>query len=183
MSNSLADFKYYRWEKARNIAGLVACIVIGLTLVASGSGKLFAIGEVPGQTIEFLGFILPKALLTPWMVTFIYDIAIPFVLPAVELAIGLLLLIGFAPRLIAAIFIPLTFMLMGNNIYSIHIGMDKYPNCECFGLWEKIFGTLKPSQSLVFDIVLFVLAVVIIVVVPLGFFQSRKWLRNLGHKE
>jgi uncharacterized membrane protein YphA (DoxX/SURF4 family) len=171
-------------QKTRNIIGIIACVIVGITLVMSGSGKLFSFGAVPGQTVEFIGYVMPHAWLTPFTVTAIYDVIIPYIVPAVELALGLLLLIGFAPRLMAVIFVPLTLMFMGNNIYSIHIGLGKYPDCSCFGIWETIFHTtLTPSQSLVYDIVLLVLALVIIFVTPLKFLQSQKWLKNLGTKK
>jgi uncharacterized membrane protein YphA (DoxX/SURF4 family) len=179
-----------RGWKTREIIGLVACILIGITLLMSGSGKLFVPGgDVPGQTIDFIGQVMAKAHFIPdaWKLSIIpvlYDVIIPYVLPAVELILGLLLLVGFAPRLVAAIFVPLTFLFMGNNLYSISIGMDKIPSCSCFGIWESIFHTtLTPAQSLVYDIVLFILALVIIFVIPGKFLWSRKWLRNLGQKK
>lgn len=184
MENLASEHVGGKGRKARNIVGIVACVLIGVTLVMSGTGKLFSFGEVPGQTVEFIGYVLPHAWLTPFSVTAIYDVIIPYVVPAAELAIGLLLLIGFAPRLIAAIFVPLTLMFMGNNIYSMHLGVAKIPSCSCFGIWETIFHTtLTPSQSLVYDIVLFALAFVIIFVIPLKFFQSQKWLKYLGQKK
>jgi uncharacterized membrane protein YphA (DoxX/SURF4 family) len=168
----------------REIVGLVACILIGFTFFMAGTGKLFAMGtEVPGQTIEFIGYVMPKGWLTPFSVTVLYNIVIPYVIPAVELGLGCFLLIGFIPKLMAAIAMPLTLLFMANNLYFINKGTNEVGSCACFGFWEKIFGTLTHTQSLVYDIVLFVLTLVIIIVIPGKFLQSRKWLRNLGKKK
>ena len=167
----------------RFIISLIACILIGLTFVLSGSGKLIAFGEIPGQTAEFIGYVLPDAWLTTTTVFIIYDIFIPWILPIAEMALGILLLVGFMPRLIAIICVPLTWLLMANNAFSISIGLSEYASCDCFGIWEHIFGTLSPVQSLGYDIVLFALALVIIFVFPGGILQSQRWLRGLDKKK
>jgi uncharacterized membrane protein YphA (DoxX/SURF4 family) len=167
----------------RFIISLIACILIGLTFVLSGSGKLIAFGEIPGQTAEFIGYVLPDAWLTTTTVFIIYDIFIPWILPIAEMALGILLLVGFMPRLIAIICVPLTWLLMANNAFSISIGLSEYASCDCFGIWEQIFGTLSPVQSLGYDIVLFALALVIIFVFPGGILQSQRWLRGLDKKK
>jgi len=172
-----------RWRRARNISSLVASILIGLVFLASGSGKALGFGEVPGQTMDFIGYILPDALLVPATVIFIYEIFIPYILPWTELVLGCLLLIGFVPRLIAILCLPLTLALMSNNIYSITQGMAKYESCACFGIWEQVLGELTPVQSLGIDIGLFILALIIIFNYPGGFLLSRKWLANLGKKK
>ena len=160
---------------------LIASILIGLILVIAGTGK-FSFGEVPGQTIEFIGHILPTALLTPGLVFFIYDIFIPYILPCAEMAIGLALLVGLWPRLMAILSIILSLAFMGNNIYAISLGMQKYTSCECFGIWEEIFGGLTPVQSLGVDIAMIALAIVIIVTHPGAIMSSRKWITRLGKK-
>ena len=169
--------------KIRATVSLVACIIIGIIFLASGSGKVIGFGEVPGQTMEFIGFVLPDALLKPAIVYFIYDILIPYILPWCELVLGCLLLIGFMPRLIAVLCVPLSLMLMANNIWAITQGMAKYTSCECFGIWEEIFGELTPVQSLGIDIFILALALVIIFVSPGKFLASRKWLANLGKRK
>jgi uncharacterized membrane protein YphA (DoxX/SURF4 family) len=167
----------------RFIISLIACILVGLTFLLSGSGKLIAFGEIPGQTAEFIGYVLPDAWLTTTSVFIIYDIFIPWIIPVAELALGILLLVGFMPRLMAILCLPLTLVFMANNAFSISIGLSEYSSCECFGIWEEIFGTLTPVQSLGYDIVLFALALVIIFVFPAGILQSQRWLRQLGKKK
>ena len=170
-------------QRTKARVSLVASILIGLVLLASGTGKIIGYGEVPGQTIEFLGHVIPMSILTPGVVFFLYDILIPYIIPWVELVMGCFLIIGFAPRLMAVISLPLTLVFMGNNLWAISRGMAKFPTCECFGIWEEIFGGLTPVQSLGIDIGLFALALIIIFVHPSGFLSSRKWLANLGKKK
>jgi uncharacterized membrane protein YphA (DoxX/SURF4 family) len=171
-------------HRTREIIGLVACILVGFTFFMAGIGKLFATGtEVPGQTIEFVGYVMPKAWLTPVSVNLLYNIIIPYVVPVVELGLGCFLLIGFIPKLMAAIAMPLTVLFMANNFYFINKGTNEVGSCACFGFWENIFGTLTHTQSLVYDIVLFMLALVIIITIPGKFLRSRKWLSNLGKKK
>jgi uncharacterized membrane protein YphA (DoxX/SURF4 family) len=166
--------------KIRRTISLIACIFIGLTLLMSGTGKIFGYGEVPGQTMEFIGDVLPDFLLTKFTINLIYNIIIPYVVPYLELAIGIFLLIGFLPRIMAIVFVPLTLVFMANNAWAIMKGMDKYPSCTCFGIWETILGGLTPLQSFYYDITLFIFALTIIAVHPAGFLVSRDWLRKLG---
>lgn len=167
----------------RRRISIAAAVIIGLVFLISGTGKVFGYGEIPGQTVEFIGMILPDLLLTPFTARLIYNIFIPIVLPWLELALGVFLLIGFVPRLIAVLVLPLSAALMGNNIYAIGQGFAKYPSCECFGIWEELFGGLTPVQSLGIDIALFILALVVVIVTPLRFLASRRWLENLGKKK
>jgi uncharacterized membrane protein YphA (DoxX/SURF4 family) len=172
----------YKNKLIRNRVTLAAAILLGLIFIVSGSGKLFGFGEIPGHTVEFIGLIVPDALLTPGFVHFIYDILIPHILPWAEFLLGILLLIGFLPRIIAILCLLLAALFMGNNSWAISQGMDKYSSCECFGIWEEIFGGLTPLQSLGVDIGLFILALIIIVLYPASFVTSREWLDNLGKK-
>jgi len=169
-------------ERARSIASLVASILIGLTLLLAGSGKAFGFGEMPGQTMQFIGAILPDAFLTPGVAHFIGDIFFPYIIPWTELALGLLFILRVWPRLIAALSLPLTVAFMANNSWYISQGKMKFTSCECFGVWEEMFGTLTHVQSLSIDIVLFALALVIIFIHPGGFLSSPPWLEKLGKR-
>jgi uncharacterized membrane protein YphA (DoxX/SURF4 family) len=167
-------------HRVRSTVSLVASILVGLTLLLAGSGKVFGFGEMPGQTMKFIGVILPDALLTPGMAYFIGDIFFPYIIPWTELALGILLLLRVWPRLIAALCLPLTAAFMANNSWLISQGQTKFSSCECFGIWEKLFGTLTPLQALSVDIVLFALALTIVLVHPGGFLSSPPWLAKLG---
>ncbi len=170
-------------QRTKAIISLVASVILGLTFIAAGSGKVIGFGEVPGQTIEFIGDILPDAFITPTTVFILFEIFIPYVLPGLELLLGILLLVGLVPRLIAVLYIPLTLAFISNNIWAISQGMDKFPECVCFGIWERILGGLTPVQALVYDILLLILAIVIILIYPGGFLSSRDWLTRLMKKK
>jgi uncharacterized membrane protein YphA (DoxX/SURF4 family) len=179
----MAENKSPDKTRIKSIVSLVCCIIIGITFVASGSGKAVGFGEIPGQTVEFIGDVLPEAWITPTTVFILFEVFVPLIMPAIELLLGIFLLVGFVPRLIAVICLPLTMALMGNNIWAIKQGLAQFPDCACFGIWETIFGGLTPAQALGYDILLFILAVAIILLYPGGFLSSRAWLIRLLRKE
>jgi uncharacterized membrane protein YphA (DoxX/SURF4 family) len=169
-------------HQVRATTSLVASILVGLTLLIAGSGKVFGFGEMPGQTMQFLGWAIPDALLTPGVALFIGDIFLPYIIPWIELALGILLILRIWPRLIAVLCLPLTMAFMANNSWLLSQGKTKFSSCECFGIWEKLFGTLTPLQSLYIDIGLLALALTIVVVHPSGFLSSPPWLAKLRRK-
>lgn len=162
-------------NKTADRASLAASLLIGVVFLASGSGKLLAPHEAPGQVIDFISAVAPQFLLTPWVLHFLYNILVPYVLPSAELVLGIMLLIGAAPRLAATLTIPLALAFASTNIWAIMRG--NYPTCaSCFGIWENIFGHLTPVQSLIIDITLLLLALAVILLHPGAFLSSRKRL-------
>ena len=166
-------------HRVRSTVSLVAGILIGLTFLLSGSGKIFGYGEMPGQTMQFIGAILPDAWLTPQLAFFMGQIFFPYIIPWTELCLGIFLLLCIWPRFFAAITMLLTAAFIANNAWYISLGQNVFTSCECFGIWEKIFGTLTHVQSLSMDIVLFALALTIVIVHPAGFFSSPPWSSKL----
>lgn len=166
--------------QARATVSLVAGILIGLTFLISGSGKVFGYGDMPGQTMQFIGSILPDAWLTPQLALFMGEIFFPYIIPWTELCLGILMLVRIWPRFFASITMLLTAAFMANNAWYISQGQVKFTSCECFGIWEKMFGTLTHVQSLSVDIVLFALALTIVLVHPADFFSSPPWLSRIG---
>ena len=167
-------------KRVRATVSLVASVLVGLTLLISGSGKVFAFGEMPGQTMLFIGAILPDAWLSPGLAYFLGDIFLPIIIPWTELCLGIFLLLRIWPRLFAAVTLPLTVAFMANNAWYISQGQTKFTSCECFGIWEKLFGTLTHVQSLSLDIILFGLALAVVLIHPGGFFSSPPWLAKIG---
>jgi uncharacterized membrane protein YphA (DoxX/SURF4 family) len=164
---------------ARSIVSISACIIVGFILLVAGTGKLIGMGQMPGQT-EFLDKFIPDFLLTPASAQFIGMIFIPYVLPIVETVLAVLLIVGLWPRLMALVVIPLTFAFMANNLWTISQGVDKFPDCVCFGAWETITGArFTPTQSLFIDIAMLVLALVIVFVHPGRFLASQFWFNRV----
>jgi uncharacterized membrane protein YphA (DoxX/SURF4 family) len=169
-------------HRTRSIISLVASIILGLILGFAGIGKILGIGEMPGQALAFLSEVLPGFLFTPEVAYFIGYVLLPYIIPAAELALGIFLLLGIWPRLMAVLSLPLTMAYMADNSWLISIGMKEFPSCACFGIWEKMFGTLTPLQSLCIDIGLFLLALTIIFAHPGGFLASPAWATSLSKK-
>lgn len=176
------DYGYEKKPTVRGIISIVACMLIGLTLLFAGGGKLADLGTIPGQT-EFLDRFIPDFLMTPELARFIGTVLIPWILPIAEIVIGLALIIGIWPRLIAILFLPLVLGFMANNSYMISQGLDKYPDCTCFGIWEQWLGGLTPTQSMYYDVVLLILAVVIIVLQPAPFLSHHYWINRILSRE
>jgi uncharacterized membrane protein YphA (DoxX/SURF4 family) len=169
-------------HRVRATVSLVASILVGLTLLIAGSGKATGFGEMPGQTMQFIGAILPDAWLTPGVAYFIGDIFFPHIIPWAEILLGIFLLARLWPRIIAALCLPLTAAFMANNLWYISQGETRLASCECFGIWEEMFGTLTHVQSLSLDIGLFMLALAIIFVHPNGFLSAPSWWAKLKKK-
>lgn len=159
-------------DKTKNIISLAAGLLIGFTFIASGTGKLFGDMETPAQAMAFINAMLPEALLTPFIMDFIYKILVPVIFPWAELILGIALIAGLMPRLAAILTLPMIAAFMGTNIWTIASG--EYSKCaSCFGIWEKIFGYLTPYQSLGIDIILGLLALCVVFLQPGRFFSSR----------
>lgn len=162
-------------QRARLIISLVAAILLGLTLLASGLGKLLA--NLPAET-EFIDKLIPAFFMTPTLAYFI-----GYVLPWIELSLGILLILSILPRLMAVLCLPLTFAFMANNSWMISQGMEEFPECAyCFGELEQILGALSPIQSLCIDIGLFALALTIILVHSGTFLSLPPWVARLRKK-
>lgn len=174
--------KKTRTSKIRDRTSLVAGMLMGLTFLASGTGKILAKGEVPAQILDFISNAVPTIFMTPTLIHFLINIFIPYVIPWAEFILGACLLIGFLPRLMAILSLPLVFAFLGTNLWTITRG--GYATCaSCFGIWENYFGSLTPVQSLIYDFVLIACATVIILFHPGKLLTSRQWLANLGRRQ
>ena len=177
----MSDTTLENQSQSRFVVSIVASILVGLTLLFAGVGKVVGLGQMPGQT-EFLDKLLPGFILTPAVAYFIGYVFIPYVLPFLEIILGIILVIGLWPRLMAIFCLPLTLGFIANNVWMISQGLDEYPACDCFGIWEEIFGIVSPLQSLCIDIGLFVLALIIIFLCPGTFFSSQLWMNKVKRK-
>ena len=178
----MSDVNARSHHRIRLIISLVAAILLGLTFLISGSGKVIGFGEMPGQTIKFLDVVIPDVLFTPAVAAFIGDVFLPYIIPWTELCLGILLILSIWPRLMAIIGLLLSMAFMASNSWLISRGMKEFASCECFGIWEEIFGRLTPLQSAYIDIGLFILAVVIIFVHPGTLLASPSWAVKLEKK-
>ena len=128
---------------------LTSTIIIGITLIISGTGKL------PGQT-EFADALL-KSFWTPSTAYVIVHY-----LPWLETILGILLLLGIFPGITAPICLLRFAGFISNNVWAL-ANSAVFPECAyCFGIWESLFGSVSPRIALAIDIVLFALAIVIL---------------------
>ena len=110
-----------------------AALLVGLTLLVSGTGKL------PGQT-EFVDALL-KSFWTPNMAKFIGNY-----LPWIELCLGALLVFGIFPRIAAVPCLPLIVGFIMNNSWALINGVEAFPECAyCFGGMGRVPG--KPPAN------------------------------------
>ena len=163
---------------ARRIIVIVASVLLAGIFLFAGVGKLADMGQMPGQT-EYLDKLIPDFLFTPDLARFIGLIGIPYVLPIFETVVALLLLAGLFIKIDAIAFGLASVAFMYHNGWMISHGIDKFPDCACFGYWETVFGVVSPATSLRIDIVMFLLALVIIFVQPGGILSSQYWWHNL----
>jgi uncharacterized membrane protein YphA (DoxX/SURF4 family) len=173
-----AIYEYDSQPTVRSVISIIACVLIGVVLLFAGTGKLAGLGQVPGQT-EFLDKFIPDFMLTPEFAQFVGMIFIPWILPIAEIFLGIGLIAGIWPRFLAILLVPLILGFMANNSYMIASGIDKYPTCECFGIWEEWFGGFTPIQSIYIDMSLFILALIIIIVHPGNFFSHQFWINRI----
>jgi len=147
----------------RNPIVLASAILVGLTLLVAGTGKL------PGQA-EFAD-ALPGSFLTPTVAYFI-----SYALPWLEISLGVFLVLGMFPRIAAALCLPLITGFIANNSWALINGIDEFAKCaQCFGIWEELLGSLSPLGALIIDIVLFCLALVVLLFHREDFLRFQPW--------
>ena len=156
-----------KWQ--RSLLTIGSCVLLGLIIAVSGTGKL------PGQT-EFFDVLL-RSFWTPTIAKIIVH-----GLPWAELILGVLLLLRIFPRIAAAVCLPLIFGFMSSNAWAISHG-EKFGQCGCFGIFEELFGSMTPWQSLGLDIVMLCLALIIVLFHPTGFLKFQWWFSKQKEKE
>lgn len=135
--------------------GVIACFLLGLVLILAGIGKLFA--NLPNET-EFLEQLAPVFSVTDWEAS-----TIAYILPWVEILAGMLLILQVFPAMTSVILcVPLCLGFATNNLWMILSGKE-YEACNlCFGELEILLGSMTPTQALIFDVVLFLLILVVV---------------------
>lgn len=121
----------YSTGRYRTVIIIVCSIFVGLTLLVAGTGKL------PGQA-EFA-----EALMGSFFSAEIAFI-ISRVLPWLEIALGMCLILGVFPRMAALISLFVVAGFITNNAWALTQGIGKFAKCgDCFGFWENIFGLYR----------------------------------------
>jgi len=174
-----------KFIRVRNWTSFGAGLVLSLILLVAGIGKLLAQSEFAGVLVvqSFVGEWLTNIGSSTYVVDSVLNI-IGISVPVLEVIIGGLLFIGFYPKLMAVLSLPLSLTFMANNVWLLTVLGLECPTCpHCFGKLEEIFGTLSTWQALYLDIAMALLAVVLIVFFPRGFFPPGLWARRLKQSE
>ena len=151
--------------RCKHWLGLGASITLGMIFLVSGIGKLLLQGELfetffPGF-LDFLTLDQTRLLF--------------YVLPYVEIAIGALLIAGFATKLIAALTALLIAAFIASNVWFITHGMGFEP-CGCLGIFDRLFQSkLSTQQSLYIDIAMFALILITLLCYQRSFTSIRPW--------
>jgi len=146
--------------------GLGASITLGTIFLVSGIGKLLL---QEGKLFEtfFPGFL---DFLTLDQTRLLY-----YGLPYVEIAIGALLIIGVATKLVAALTSLLIAAFIASNVWFITHGMGFEP-CGCLGIFDRLFQSkLSTQQSLYIDIAMLALILITILCYQRSFTSIRPW--------
>ncbi len=146
-----------------------ASIILGLIFVIAGLGKLL-------NQADFLTVIRADTFLTPTLAQ-----VVAYVLPWIEIALGVFLILGISAKLAAIFSSVLIATFIANNSWLIAHGLA-YKPCGCFGPFEKVLlGELSTMESLFLDIGMLVL-VSIILYCPGHFLTTRPWFLRIGKR-
>jgi uncharacterized membrane protein YphA (DoxX/SURF4 family) len=142
-------------------AGMVAGIILGIIFMAAGFGKLLT--DVEGFTMIFNPF--------PGFLASAFADAIFIWLPYLEIVIGLLLIIGVLPKLMAVIAAVLSAGFITDKVWLLSQGLG-YEPCTCFGILDRILGVeLSTTGSLYLDVIMLALVVIVLFCHKSSFFN------------
>jgi len=156
--------------RCKHWLGLGASIILGMIFFTAGLGKLLVETELfETYYLAFLDF------LTLDQVRLLF-----YGLPYVELAIGLLLIVGFATKLIAALTSLLIAGFITSNVWFITHGMGFEP-CGCLGIFDRLFqNKLSTQQSLYIDIAMLALILITLLYYQRSFTSFLPWFLKKG---
>jgi len=141
-------------NKAKYWTGILASIFLGMTFIVAGMGKWFS-GVVEFQLLTTQNTL--TQFLNTWLIP-------------VELAVGILLVVGVWVKCAASFSLLLTAGFITNNILLISMGLGGEP-CNCFGMGKE----LTVMGSLLLDGIMVALAVTILAFYPARFFGVGPW--------
>lgn len=146
--------------------GLGASVTLGMIFLVSGIGKMLL------QEGDFFKTYFPGFLdfLSLNQTRLLY-----YGLPFVETAIGVLLVLGIATKLVTAFTSLLIAGFIASNIWFINNGMA-LKGCGCLGIIDRYFQSrLTTQQSLYLDIVMLALLLTTLLFYQHSFTDIRPW--------
>jgi uncharacterized membrane protein YphA (DoxX/SURF4 family) len=152
---------------------MVAGIILGIIFLAAGLGKLLT--DVEGFTVIFNPF--------PGFLASAFSDAIFIWLPYLEVVIGLLLILGILPKLMAVLSVVLIAGFITNKAWLLSQGLG-YEPCTCFGIIDRILGIeLSTRGSLSLDIIMLVLVLIVVLWHRSNFFNIYPQFLTRGNHE
>jgi len=147
-----------------------AGIILGVIFVVAGLGKALSEAESFKSIFNpFPDFLAP-----------FFSQAIDSWFPYLEIVIGLFLIVGVLPRLMAAISVVLVAGFITNNSWLISQGLG-YEPCDCFGVVERIIQVeMSTVGALYLDVAMLVLALVVLFWYRRRFLNIYPWFLKRG---
>jgi uncharacterized membrane protein YphA (DoxX/SURF4 family) len=145
--------------------GLGVSLILGIIFLVSGIGKSLAEVELfdtffPGF-LDFLSLDQARLLF--------------YGLPYVEIAIGTLLVLGVATRLVTVFSSLMIAAFIASNVWFITHGMGFEP-CGCLGIFDRLFQSkLSTQQSLYLDVAMLALALITLLCYKRSFTDICPW--------
>jgi len=143
----------------------MAMILRGKTFIVAAMGKILE-GTKSFELLAYPSFI-------PQVIAEVIYIS----LPAIELGVGLLLVLGIIVKFAVSLSTLLIIGFAVSNILLINLGVSKCANC--FG----VAGSLTPIASLFMDGLMAILVMVILFCYRGSFFNKIPWFLETMHRE
>lgn len=159
------------FKRYRHWIGVWGVLLLGLIFIAAGLGKLLL------QSEDFELYIFPDFLPPA------FSYAIYVWIPRLELAIGVLLILGIAAKFVTSLASLLIAGFITSNSLLLKLGMGADP-CGCFGIAENIAQEkLSVIGALYIDGVMVFLVMVILFCYQRSFFDIYPWFIKRGKIE
>ena len=156
------------FKQYRHWIGVWGVLFLGLIFIAAGAGKLL----VQAENVELYIF--------PDFVPPAFSWAVNTWIPRIELAVGILLILGIAAKFVASLASLLIAGFITSNSLLLKLGLGSDP-CGCFGAAERIAEQkLSVIGALYLDGVMVFLVMVILFCYQRGFFDIYPWFIKRG---
>jgi uncharacterized membrane protein YphA (DoxX/SURF4 family) len=147
------------------LIGIPAAVLLGFIFLIAGIGKL------PAQTDAYTILLVLRKI--PLML--ILSDYVHIVFPVLEIILGLLLIAGIAPKVMAVFSSLLIGAFIFNNLWLVRKGLAEDP-CYCFGgSFNWLLGVISTRQALYVDMGMLALVCLVITHSPGNWPAGRPW--------
>jgi uncharacterized membrane protein YphA (DoxX/SURF4 family) len=147
------------------LIGIPAAVLLGFIFLIAGIGKL------PAQTDAYTILLVLRKI--PLML--ILSDYVHIVFPVLEIILGLLLIAGIAPKVMAVFSSLLIGAFIFNNLWLVQKGLAEDP-CYCFGgSFNWLLGVISTREALYIDVGMLALVCLVIAYSPGNWLAGRPW--------